>query len=1299
MAGSPPGARDGEKTDHTIEDATVPQDGSTETEKRSDGDDSSNTITTAEQTVLSEQLRFDDVKLSFFGIYSFASWIDIIIVIICSVCAVIAGAIIPVTPIISSRIILAFSKAEAQGSDLRPLVDQYTLYYVYIMIAALVTWFVSTAGFNFTGARITRTIKKSYFSAVLRQNMAVFDDKGAGEILSHLTDDTMAIQNAISSKLSQTISAGGTLVGTIAVCFSLDWLLTFELIWSLVLGYAVLYLGGKLTVRYSSRSIEASSAGSAVVEEALSSIKTTTALGMQNHVHSTYMAFLGKASKNGFVLGSMNAGMLAVCVASGYFNVALAFWQGSRRLTDAKTSFTAVVTIAMVTKAAAFCVLSVGSNMEIFAMAVAGTRRLARMTHRVSPIDSSNEKGLSPGQFNSTMELRNVRHIYPCRPNTVVLDDVSLVFPSGRTTAIVGHSGSGKSSISNMLLRFYDPLAGRILLDDKDLSTYQIRWLRQQIAVVKQESFMFNKSVYDNIKIGLTGPRWAAVSDDDKDKAIYKAAEIAQADDFVRKLPQGYETIVGTRGSRLSGGQLQRIAIARALVNDPQILILDEATSALDTTTEAKLLSAMTGENRQRTTIVIAHRLSTIREADNIVVLNAGRVVESGTHDDLMAAQSFYYELVKAQDVGHDEQSTNDDEILDEKRDSTSSSVAKADVDKDQNDGEGQTGASSDAETNDNVVSSSVFSMMVFIFKLNKGEWHWLILGLIFCVIAGGEEPASAVLFGKAISAISQSSGNSADTIRSQAGFYSWMFFLLAWVMLIACAAQGIAFAFSSEHLTTRVRSLALQQYLRMDISYFDKKENSAAALSGFLSGSTRDLTGLSGSALGIILICISTLISGVVVSLALGWKLALVCLSVIPLMMGGGYFGVWLVGDFEKKNELFANRTAEFAGETLHGIQTIAALTREQTALDEFHETLEASKTKALAANLQASLMYALTQTAYYACMALSFWYGGRLILRGEYSLFQVIAVQSAMLLSGYSAGMIFSWTPNIGSAKQAAASLQRLLAQKSAIDPSSPGGAKADAIQGQIEFNSVSFAYPSRPDHPALKNLSFKIPSGANVAFVGTTGSGKSTIVSLIERFYDPTSGSVLVDSKPIDFYKMSEYRKSIALVSQEPNLYSGTIKMNLTLGLEDEDVKPSDAAIEAACKEANIYDFISSLPDGLNTEVGSGGNQLSVGQKQRIVLARALLRQPKILLLDEATSALDSQSESLIQQTLDKVKKNRTTITIAHRLSTIVKADKIYVLSEGNIVESGTHPQLMALKGSYYELYTASKSGQTL
>lgn len=1082
--------------------------------------------------------------------------------------------ILRIIQIISSRIISEFAKAGSLGEDVRPLLDRYLVYYVYTVAVALVTWFVSTAGFNYTGARITRTIKSRYFAALLKQNMAIFDDKGTGSILSQLTDDTKAIQNAISAKLSQTISSLGTLVATIAVGFALDWILMFELIWSLILGYAVLYFGGKLTVRYTRRSIEASSASSAIAEEALGSIKTTTSLGVQNHIHNTYMNFSRDAAKNGFVLSSINSSLMSICVASGYLNVALAFWQGSRRLMENKTTFTDVVAIAMVSKAAAFCVLGVGSNMEAFATALAGARRLSCMIQRPSPIDSSSGHGYAPNQFDNAIELRNVTHIYPCRPSVTVLDDVSIKFPMGKTTALVGHSGSGKSSISNMLLRFYDPLAGRVLLDDKDLACYQLHWLRQQISVVKQESFMFNKSILANIEIGLTGPRWECASQYEKRKAVEEAAQMAQASEFISKLPGGYHTIVGTRGSRLSGGQLQRIAIARALVKKPRILILDEATSALDSETEAKLLSTMAQEDNQRTTIVIAHRLSTIRNADNIIVLNAGRVVESGHHAELMAAQSFYHDLVKVQDVYQGDSSiTTDIHHAGEETDiSINSRRLQVDepIQANKPDGLGDSSMS----------SVSVFSMVKFIFELNRRELHWLLIGLICCIVVGGEEPASAILFGKAIAVISQPHDR-VKNIPSETSFYSWMFVTLALVMLICCAAQGIAFSFSSENLTNRVRSLALQKYLKMDISFFDVKENSAAALCSFLSGSTSDIIGLSGSALGIILICISTLVSGVVVSFALGWKLALVCFSVIPLMIAGGYFGVSIVGDFERKNEVVANKAAEFAGETLNGIQTIAALTREHNALREFHELLSSSSKNALVANLQASFMYALTQTAYYACMSLSFWYGGRLVLRGEYTLFQAIAVQSAMLMSAYSAGLVFSWTPNIGKATQAAASLQRLLAQESEIDPSPSDGVDPGAMQGRIEFNSVSFAYPSRPHHLALRDLSFTIPAGANVAFVGTTGSGKSTIVSLIERFYDPTTGFILVDSRPIKSLHIFAYRKRVGLVSQEPNLYSGSIKMNLIIGLDDEGVKPTDELIKKACEEANIYDFISSLP----------------------------------------------------------------------------------------------------------------------
>lgn len=1042
------------------------------------------------------------------------------------------------------------------------------MYYAYIVLVALVTWFIATAGFNYTGARIARRIKIRFFAATLKQNMAVFDDNGIGGILSQLTDDANAVQNAISSKLSQTIAALGTLIATVAVCFAVDAILMLELIWSLFVGYIVLYLGGVLTVRYSTRSIEASSSGSEVVEEAFSSIKTTTSLGIQKYVHDTYMNFLKQSAKYGFFITALNGILIAICVATGYLNVALAFWQGARRITEGSSSFTAVVTIAMVSKAAAFCVLGVGANVEAFSLAVAGARRLNRMIQRNSPIDSSSNEGLSPSRFSPALELRNIRHIYPCRPSTTVLDDVSIKFPAGKTTALVGHSGSGKSSIAHLLLRFYDPIAGEILLDGKKLADYQIGWLRQQMAVVKQEPFMFNKSVFENIELGFTGDRGTRLSPHERRKAVEQAAKVAQASDFISKLPQGFNTIVGTRGSRLSGGQLQRIAIARALVSNPKILILDEATSALDSETEARLLATMAESDRQHTNIVIAHRLPTIRSADNIVVLDAGKIVESGKHDDLMAKGSHYYRLVKAQDQDHDKQDPFDDAY--EYRPSTDS-IAAQDIEP----------ASEDlaAQTEHSAQSTSIWSMILFMVKLSKRESHWMIIGLIGSIIAGGEEAVSAVLFGKVITAIARPL-DEADSIRSEAGFYAWMFLLLAVVMLLSSVAEGVAFAIVAEHLSNRVRDLTLDHYLKMDVSFFDRDENSFGAISGFLSGSASDITGLSGSALGIILICFSTVVSGIVISFALGWKLALVCFAVMPLMVGGGYFGVLLVADFEEMNEEFAHQAAEFAGETLAGIQTIAALAREEQSLQTFQQIIRQNEPKALVSNIKVSFLYALTQTAYYASMAISFWYGGRLILRGEYTLFQAITTQSAMLLSAFSAGLVFAWTPNIGKAKQAAATLQRLLAQKSEIDPSSTDGADPGAIEGQLQFNSVSFAYPSRPDNLALDNVSFTIPAGANIAFVGTTGSGKSTIVSLIERFYDPLKGAIFLDSKPITSLQLSKYRSCIGLVSQVPNLYRGTIRDNLTLGM-DKDATVTESEIKQACEEAFIYEFISSLP----------------------------------------------------------------------------------------------------------------------
>lgn len=283
-----------------------------------------------------------------------------------------------------------------------------------------------------------------------------------------------------------------------------------------------------------------------------------------------------------------------------------------------------------------------------------------------------------------------------------------------------------------------------------------------------------------------------------------------------------------------------------------------------------------------------------------------------------------------------------------------------------------------------------------------------------------------------------------------------------------------------------------------------------------------------------------------------------------------------------------------------------------------------------------------------------------------------------------------------DMGKAQEAARSLKELFDRKPSIDPWCADGSRVDSVEGTIEFRDVHFRYPTRPDQPVLRGLNLIVKPGQYVAFVGASGCGKSTAIALLERFYDPLVGGIYVDGKEISSLNVNDYRSFLALVSQEPTLYQGTIRENILLGINHTDVP--DSMVEFACKEANIYEFIQSLPDGFSTVVGSKGTMLSGGQKQRVAIARALIRDPKILLLDEATSALDSESEHVVQAALDVAAKGRTTIAVAHRLSTIQKADIIYVFDQGKVVEAGTHAELMKMGGRYSELVNLQSLGKS-
>lgn len=1179
--------------------------------------------------------------------------------------------------------------------------------------------YVCTVGFIYTGEHITQKIREQYLAAILRQNIAFFDKLGAGEITTRITADTNLVQDGISEKIGLTLTAVSTFVTAFVIAFIKYWKLTLILSSTVFAIVAIMGGGSSFIVKYNKQSLESYALGGTVAEEVISSIRNATAFSTQDKLARQYDRHLIEAEKWGLRLKIALAFMIGGMMSVIYLNYGLSFWQGSRYVVSGEMDLSSVLTILLAIMIGAFSLGNVAPNAQAFTTSVAAAGKIFNTIDRFSPLDPKSEAGKKLDHVEGTVELRNIKHIYPSRAEVVVMKDVNLIVPAGKTTALVGASGSGKSTIVGLVERFYDPVGGEVFLDGHNVSSLNLRWLRQQISLVSQEPTLFGTTIYGNIRHGLIGTKYENASPEEQKDLIVRAAQMANAHDFVSGLPEGYETNVGERGFLLSGGQKQRIAIARAMVSDPKILLLDEATSALDTKSEGVVQAALDVAAKGRTTIVIAHRLSTIKTADNIVVMSQGRIVEQGTHDELLEKEAAYYNLVEAQRLSAEKEAENlgEEKALDEEKENTDEimkvashesksgkKLSRTNTEKSANLDRTTTEKSLGAKLARTLTGKSVservleergahgrteyslWTLIRVVGSFNRKEAHLMLVGLFFSIIAGGGNPTQAVFFAKSIVAISLPPSMYAK-LRHDADFWSLMYLMLAITQFIAFCGQGVAFAYCSERLVHRARDQAFRTMLRQDIAFFDREENSAGALTSFLSTETTHLAGMSGTTLGTILVVTTTLVAAISLSCAIGWKLALVCTATIPILLACGFFRFWMLAKFQERAKKAYEGSASYACEATSAIRTVASLTREDDVWEHYHQSLVAQGQKSLRSILKSSTLYAASQSFMFLCIGLGFWYGGTLIASREYTMFQFFLCFSAVIFGAQSAGTIFSFAPDMGKAKHAAKELKTLFDRQPEIDSWSPDGERLDHVEGTIEFRDVHFRYPTRPEQPVLRGLNLTVKPGQYIALVGASGCGKSTTIALMERFYDPLSGGVFVDGRDISSYNINDYRGFLALVSQEPTLYQGSIRENILLGADREDV-PEEAIVQS-CKDANIYDFIISLPDGFSTIVGSKGSMLSGGQKQRIAIARALLRDPKILLLDEATSALDSESEKVVQAALDAAAQGRTTIAVAHRLSTIQKADIIYVFDQGRIVEQGTHDHLLKVRGKYFEL----------
>lgn len=1186
---------------------------------------------------------------------------------------------------------------DAAAASFRHNAAEDALYLVCIGIGMFLCTYIFMCIWVYTGEVNSKRIRERYLQAVLRQDIAYFDNVGAGEVATRIQTDTHLVQQGISEKVA--------LVINFTCAFLTGFILAYARSWRLALAMSSILpcigitgsIMTKFTSKYMQLALKHVAEGGTLAEEVISTVRTAHAFGTQKTLSSIYDVHVTSAktveAKAAFVHG-IGLGIFFFVIYAAY---ALAFQFGTTLINEGHATAGQVVNVFLAILIGSFSLVMLGPEMQAVAHGRAAAAKLFATIDRVPAIDSSDPGGLKPEKVLGEITLEDVKFNYPSRPDVSIVKGLNITFPAGKTAALVGASGSGKSTIVALIERFYDPLSGSVKLDGVDIRDLNIRWLRSQIGLVSQEPTLFATTIRGNVAHGLINTPYEHLSEEEKFKIIKEACIKANADGFISKLPQGYDTMVGERGFLLSGGQKQRIAIARAIVSDPRILLLDEATSALDTQSEGVVQDALDKAAAGRTTITIAHRLSTIKDAECIYVMGEGLVLEQGTHAELVAYKNgAYSRLVHAQKLreSKDKQDSDSDtnvavgaevdmkRVVEDEvplgRKDTNHSIA-SDLIQERSQRRKQ------HEVNED--DYSFFYLFARIGALNReGLWEYAV-GAMFAIVTGMIYPVFGIVYGQAIGGFSESD----PSVRSQDGNRNALwFFIIAIVSSFSIGIQNFFFASSAVRLTSKLRALSFRAILRQDIEFFDKDENSTGILTSNLSENPQKINGLAGVTLGTLVQSASTLIGGSAIGLAYAYQPALVGMACIPFLMSTGYIRLRVVVLKDQQNKAAHESSAQLACEAAASIRTVASLTREEDFLNLYSASLEEPLRKSTKASLWGNFFYAISQSMTFYVIALVFWYGSILVSRLDISTTSFFIALMSTTFGAMQAGNIFAFVPDISSARGAGSAIIKLLDSFPEIDAESTEGKtpSENTVQGQIVLENVHFRYPTRPGVRVLRDLSIKVEPGTYVALVGASGCGKSTVIQLLERFYDPLTGQVLLDGQPINQFNIQEYRKHISLVSQEPSLYAGTIRFNVLLGATKPQSEVTQEEIETACRNANILDFIESLPDGFETAVGGKGSQLSGGQKQRIAIARALIRNPKVLLLDEATSALDSNSEKVVQQALDQAAKGRTTIAIAHRLSTIQNADCIYFLKDGRVSEAGTHDELISLRGDYYE-----------
>ncbi|KAJ5369082.1 uncharacterized protein N7496_008842 [Penicillium cataractarum] len=1227
----------------------------------------------------------------YFRVLSYTTPKDRVVLAIALICSIGSGVPLPIMNIVFGGLVGEFSSYFTPGSstteaDFKASVSRLSLYIVYLFIAKFTLTYFSMYCFRVISLRVSAALRLEYMNSLFAQPISKLDQVSVGTVVNAITTLSNSIQQSISDKLAILFQSTALLIAAYIIAFKYSWALTLATSSCLLFILVVCCLTLPAISQIQQKVDKADEKHSAIAAEVFGSIRTVISLGAEAPLAKKYRQWVIESRNRGRSMAIMLGVQFGLMFFAIYASYSLAFWLGLKLYREGHIANVNTVIIVFFSIMIAVSVLGgIATPLTmVFKAASASTSFFDIIdSERIVAGGVQDSEALAHGDI----DFQNVEFTYPTRPESKILQEMNARFERGKTTALVGPSGSGKSTIVALLERWYTPEGGKISLGERNIEELDLKWWRSQIGLVQQEPFLFNDTIFKNVSFGLVGTKWENEPDSVKAELVENACKEAFADEFIERLPKGYDTIVGENGAKLSGGQRQRLAIARSIIKQPTILILDEATSAIDVRGEKIVQAALDRVSKNRTTIVIAHRLSTVRRADCILVLRSGVIVEQGTHEELLAMEDGLYRgLVNAQklEIAAEEEAevTEVTEALVEELD-RSTTIKSEQVQEDRK---------------EKVKTRGFFrSTGVFIYEA-KTHWFLCLTAVLGALGAASAFPLQSWLFANLIDVFRLTGQELVDG----ANFWALIFFILALGIALCYATVGFSANRLSVEISSSCRTEYFQNILKKPVPFYDMNENASGSLVSRLSTDPKQIQEMIGLNGIFPVISVFSMVGCISIAFAFGWKLSLVTVfAALPCVFLAAFMRIRYELEFEALNAEVYSGSSQFAAEAIHAFRTVSALTMEDSILNRYSTLLKQQQSKAFRKAWLATLVFAFSDSVELCAMALTFWYGGQLLASREYQPASFFVVYMSIILGGQQAGQFFSFGPNIA---QATSSANRILNFRPALDEINAGPKQHMPDQSRrsgarVEFRNLAFKYESQ-EVPLFTSLDVTIESGQFVAFVGASGCGKTSLISILERFYNPFRGIVFLNGEDVSSIDQASYRRSLSLVAQEPQLFDGTIRDNITLGLESSEY--TEEELIQACTDAEIHSFITSLPEGYSTELGiNAQTALSGGQRQRLCIARALLRKPSLLLLDEATSSLDSQSEKLVQAALERLaaRRSMTIIAVAHRLATIQKADAIFVFGESQsgkgsrVVERGSHQELLQNRGTYWQMCQAN------